>query len=395
MQEKTIIYGITGLGLLFVPESRAKELADGNRALLTAKTWGEFKSLVSTELYVFYLTKSSYYEGPYEPEDGDYTPYDIAPETPFTPNDVLTYEALPANPEIEMTEWMPEEIQEKFGRKMRYYAMDINVPRGEILVLEEKQMDEIAAELEKAGYVCKRDDDLLNAGITLDFDPDDYPWVDEEDDDEEGDEVEPRYALIADRNEPDTDDPVSLYLREMARVPLLTSEKEVELAKSMERGRLAQEELGRNNYSPAEYRRIHKQIEEGELARTHLIRANTRLVVSVAKRYRGHGVPFLDLIQEGNMGLMRAADKFDYSLGHKFSTYATWWIRQAITRAIADQARTIRPVHMGDRFGTCTVSRINSSLSAGRSPPEEIAESWRSTRHKIRWSCASRTVPAR
>lgn len=184
MQDKSIIYGITGFGLLFVPESRAHELADGNRALLAAKTWGEFKALVSKELYEFYLPKSSYYEGPYEPEDGDYRPFDIAPETPFTPNDVLTYEELPANPEIEMTEWMPEEIQEKFGRKMRYYAMDMNVPRGEILVLEEKQMDKIAAELEKAGYVCKRDDDLLTAGITFDFDPDDYPWVDEEEDDE-------------------------------------------------------------------------------------------------------------------------------------------------------------------------------------------------------------------
>ena len=185
MVEKTIIYGITNLGLLFVPEIRAKELAESNKALLTAKTWGEFKSLVSTELYVFYLTKSSYYEGPYEPEDGDYTPYNIPPETPFTPNDVLTYEELPANPEIEMTEWMPEEIQQKFGRKMRYYAMDMNVPRGEILVLEEKQMDEIVAELEKLGYICQRDDDLLMAGTTLDFDPDDYPWVDEDEDEEE------------------------------------------------------------------------------------------------------------------------------------------------------------------------------------------------------------------
>ena len=185
MEEKTIIYGITVFGLLFVPESRANELAEGNKALLTAKTWGEFKSLVSTELYVFYLTKSSYYEGPYEPEDGDYRPFDIAPETPFTPNDVLTYEELPANPEIEMTEWMPEEIQQKFGRKMRYYAMDMNVLRGEILVLEEKQMDEIVAELEKHGFVCKRNDDLLMAGTTLDFDPDDYPWVDEDEDEEE------------------------------------------------------------------------------------------------------------------------------------------------------------------------------------------------------------------
>jgi len=98
---------------------------------------------------------------------------------------------LPANPEIEMTEWMPMEIQEKFGQKMRYYAMDMNVPDAEILVLEEEQMDEIAAELEKHGYVCKRDDDLLMAGTTLDFDPDDYPWFDEdEDDDDEEEELE-------------------------------------------------------------------------------------------------------------------------------------------------------------------------------------------------------------
>jgi len=185
MQEKTIIYGITVFGLLFVPESRAEELADGNNALLAAKTWGEFKSLVSKELYEFYLPNSDYYQGPNEPEDGDFTPYDIAPERPFTPNDVVTYDALPANPEIEMTEWMPEEIQEKFGQKMRYYAMDMNVPDGDILVLEEEQMDEIAAVLEKVGYVCKRDDDLLNAGITLDFDPDDYPWVNEEEDEED------------------------------------------------------------------------------------------------------------------------------------------------------------------------------------------------------------------
>ena len=188
MEEKTIIYGITRLGLLFVPESRAKELAEGNKALLTAKTWGEFKALVSTELYVFYLTKSSYYEGPYEPEDGDYTPYAIAPETPFTPNDVVTYDGLPGNPEIEMSEWMPEEIQEKYGTKMRYAAMDMNVPDGDILVLEEEQMDEIAAELEKAGYVCKRDDDLLTAGTTLDFDPDDYPYLDEEDEEDDEDD---------------------------------------------------------------------------------------------------------------------------------------------------------------------------------------------------------------
>ena len=178
MEEKTIVYGITNLGLLFVPESRARELAESNNALLTAKTWGEFKSLVSQEMYAFYLVNSAHYEGPDEPEDGDYTPYDIPPETPFTPIDVVTYDALPAHPEIEMSDWMPEEIQAKFGRKMSYSAMDMNVPEGEILVLDEKQMDEIVAELEKLGYECRRDDDLLIAGTTLDFDPDDYPDVD-------------------------------------------------------------------------------------------------------------------------------------------------------------------------------------------------------------------------
>ena len=101
---KTIIYGITNLGLLFVPESRAKELAEWQQSPVDCTKPGARKSLVSTELYIFYLTKSSYYDGPYEPEDGDYTPYDIAPETPFTPNDVLTYEELPANPGIEMSE---------------------------------------------------------------------------------------------------------------------------------------------------------------------------------------------------------------------------------------------------------------------------------------------------
>ncbi|NLI08744.1 MAG: hypothetical protein GX457_16895 [Thermotogaceae bacterium] len=180
MEEKKIIYGITNLGLLFVPESRAKELADSNKALVTAKTWGEFKALVSQEMYEFYLVNSAHYEGPDEPEDGVYTPYDIPPETPFTPNDVMTYDVLPAIPEIEMSEWMPEEIQAKFGRKTRYTAMDMNVPEGDILVFTEKQMDKIVTELEKLGYECRRDDDLLTAGTTLDFDPDDYPYIDEE-----------------------------------------------------------------------------------------------------------------------------------------------------------------------------------------------------------------------
>mgnify|MGYP001766029350 CR=1 FL=1 len=183
MEEKSIIYGITNLGLLFVPESRAKELAESNKALLTAKTWGEFKEMVSQEMYDFYLVNSAYYEGPAEPEDGDYAPYDIKPETLFTPNDVVTYDTLPTYPEIEMSEWMPEEIQAKFGRKTRYSAMDMNVPEGDILVLKEKHMDKIVAALEKLGYECRRDDDLLMAGTTLDFDPDKFPYVDDNDGD--------------------------------------------------------------------------------------------------------------------------------------------------------------------------------------------------------------------
>ena len=156
--------------------------------MLTAKTWGEFKALVSKEMYEFYLENSSYYEGPDEPEDGDYAPYDIKPETPFTPNDVVTYAALPAYPEIEMSEWMPKEIPAKFGRKIGYSAMDMNVPDGDILVLKEKQMDEIVAVLEKLGYECRRDDDLLMAGTTLDFDPDDNPGNPDDEDEEDDDE---------------------------------------------------------------------------------------------------------------------------------------------------------------------------------------------------------------
>lgn len=182
--EKKIVYGMTNLGLLFIPETRANELADSNKALLTAKTWGEFKAQVSQEMYEFYLVNSYHYEGPEEPEDGDYAPFDVAPETPFTPNDVVRYDERPAYPEIEMSEWMPVEIQDKIGSKMGYSAMDMNVPGGYILVLEDKQMGNIVAELERLGYECRRDDDLLMAGTTLDFDPDDYAFPDMDEEEE-------------------------------------------------------------------------------------------------------------------------------------------------------------------------------------------------------------------
>ncbi|MGH2605422.1 MAG: sigma-70 family RNA polymerase sigma factor, partial [Anaerolineales bacterium] len=149
----------------------------------------------------------------------------------------------------------------------------------------------------------------------------------------------------------DADDTVGLYLKEVGRVPLLTAQEEVSLAKRIERGRRARERLARAPVLARDRAELPRLVEDGWAAREHLITANSRLVISVAKKYMGRGVPFLDLIQEGNIGLIRAAKKFDYRRGHKFSTYATWWIRQAVTRAIADQGRTIRvPVHMGDQI---------------------------------------------
>ena len=174
----------------------------------------------------------------------------------------------------------------------------------------------------------------------------------------------------------DTYDSIGLYLKEASRVPLLTATEEVVLAKRIEHGRMACEELARGKVVPRRRIELRKSIEDGWSAREHLITANSRLVISVAKKYMGRGVPFLDLIQEGNIGLMRSTKKFDYHRGNKFSTYATWWIRQAVTRAIADQGRTIRvPVHMGDQINK--LFRIQNLLTQrlGREPTvEEMAD---------------------
>lgn len=173
----------------------------------------------------------------------------------------------------------------------------------------------------------------------------------------------------------DTHDTIGLYLKEVGRVALLTAVQEVELAQRIERGRLAREEFARGNVSPRRRKDLQLFIQDGWAAREHLITANSRLVISVAKKYMGRGVPFLDLIQEGNIGLIRAAKKFDYRRGHKFSTYATWWIRQAVTRAIADQGRTIRvPVHMGDRINKLLRIQHQLTQRLGRNPTvEELA----------------------
>ncbi|MFQ6100087.1 MAG: sigma-70 family RNA polymerase sigma factor [Anaerolineae bacterium] len=184
-----------------------------------------------------------------------------------------------------------------------------------------------------------------------------------------------------------SNDTVGLYLREMARVPLLTTEEEIRLAKALEAGRRAQEILNNDGDDPEKCTELERQVEEGLAAREHLIKANTRLVVSIAKRYIGRGVPFLDLIQEGNLGLMKAVGKFDYSRGYRFSTYATWWIRQTITRAIADQGRTIRvPVHMSDRIRRLYNTARQLEQEQGRQPtPEEIAAEMDIEPRKVQW----------
>ena len=169
----------------------------------------------------------------------------------------------------------------------------------------------------------------------------------------------------------DAGDSVGLYLSQVGLVPLLTRSEEVELAKRIERGRVCRDELAHGPVSEKKRKELETYIEDGMAAREHLIMANSRLVISVAKKYNNRGVPLLDLIQEGHVGLMRAVKKFDYRRGHKFSTYATWWIRQAITRLIADHGRTIRvPVHMGDRINRMLRSRHQLMQELGREPNE-------------------------
>ncbi len=171
------------------------------------------------------------------------------------------------------------------------------------------------------------------------------------------------------------EDPVRMYLHEIGRVPLLTQEQEVELGTRIQRAKKAQEELAAGVDDPERRAELERIIADGELAKKQLAQSNLRLVVSVAKRYLGRGMSFLDLIQEGNLGLLRAVEKFDPTLGYKFSTYATWWIRQAISRAIADQARTIRiPVHMVDTINRLIHAQRRLTQQLGREPtPEELA----------------------
>ena len=185
----------------------------------------------------------------------------------------------------------------------------------------------------------------------------------------------------------ESDDVVGLYLKEAGRVSLLNAEQEVELARRMEAGCLACEQLERDGplLPLDDVYTLQEIVEDGEAAQEHLVRANVRLVISVAKKYIGRGVPFLDLIQEGNIGLIRATSKFEYQRGHKFSTYATWWIRQAVSRAVADQGRTIRvPVHMGDQLNRMRRFQLQLTQELGRDPSiAELASGMDTTPDKI------------
>ena len=189
-------------------------------------------------------------------------------------------------------------------------------------------------------------------------------------------------------NDGSSDDSVGMYLKEMSRVPLLKAEEEYRLAVRIEAGHKARTELlhcmGRRNL---ERQRLDALVQDGIQAREHIIKANTRLVVSIAKRYMGRGVAFLDLIQEGNLGLMKAVEKYDVHRGFRFSTYATWWIRQTITRAIADQARTIRlPVHMNDRIRQIYKATHDLEQRLGRIPtPQELAAEVNMDLEKVQW----------
>jgi RNA polymerase primary sigma factor len=184
-----------------------------------------------------------------------------------------------------------------------------------------------------------------------------------------------------------TADPVKDYLKQIGKVPLLNAEQEVELAKRIEAGLFAEEQIGDESTKLKE--KVHDEYEwiseDGRRAKNHLLEANLRLVVSLAKRYTGRGMLFLDLIQEGNLGLIRAVEKFDYTKGYKFSTYATWWIRQAITRAMADQARTIRiPVHMVEVINKLARVQRQMLQDLGREPtPEELAKELDMTPEKV------------
>lgn len=247
---------------------------------------------------------------------------------------------------------MSEDVQNlvnsliKYGKEKGYITYsDIALSFSEIS-LDAEEIEAIYSQIEAANIDVLNKDDINRSEDDLDMDDVDFDDDDDDIDLKDKDKMSDEYLT----ENVSVDDPVRMYLKEIGKVELLTADEEVELAQRMEKG--------------------------DTLAKSELAEANLRLVVSIAKRYVGRGMSFLDLIQEGNMGLMKAVEKFDYTKGFKFSTYATWWIRQAITRAIADQARTIRiPVHMVETINKLVRIQRQLIVQLGRDPkPEEIAQ---------------------
>jgi len=230
---------------------------------------------------------------------------------------------------------------------------------------EDLSLDTILYELDELGIEYRQDSELIGMAV-----------LDDTETDYDLDETAPD-PMLGDINAVSADDPVGLYFRQMAQEPLLSAADEVDLAKRIEYGKIAAEVIARRGHTLDAERivRYEALVLEGQAAREHLGRANTRLVVSIAKRYMSQGLPFPDLIQEGNVGLMRAVDKYDYKRGNRFSTYATWWIRQAITRALAQKTRTIRiPLHMTERIRQMYRTAQQLEQALGRRPTaEEIA----------------------
>ena len=277
-----------------------------------------------------------------------------------------------------------EEMKAKFREKLAE-ILELGKKKRNILEYQEisdffKDMNLDAEQLESVlDFLEHNNVDVLR--ISEDEDDDEIILDDEE-------EVEVEKIDLSVPDGVSVEDPVRMYLKEIGKVPLLSAEEEIELAKKMEAGSVAEEKISllktrmeeseddaEKDEIKAEIKELQKEVDWGDDAKKRLAEANLRLVVSIAKRYVGRGMLFLDLIQEGNLGLIKAVEKFDYRKGYKFSTYATWWIRQAITRAIADQARTIRiPVHMVETINK--LIRVSRQLLQilGREPsPEEIA----------------------
>ncbi|MER5715330.1 RNA polymerase sigma factor [Streptomyces sp. NPDC002132] len=286
-----------------------------------------------------------------------------APAAPAAPAvDDPAEEAAPARKAAAKKTTAKKTVAKKAAPAKKTAAKKTAAKKDDVELIEEEVLEEAAP---KAG---DEPEGTENAGFVL---------SDEDEDDAPAQQVAAAGA---------TADPVKDYLKQIGKVPLLNAEQEVELAKRIEAGLFAEDKLANaDKLAPKLKRELEIIAEDGRRAKNHLLEANLRLVVSLAKRYTGRGMLFLDLIQEGNLGLIRAVEKFDYTKGYKFSTYATWWIRQAITRAMADQARTIRiPVHMVEVINKLARVQRQMLQDLGREPtPEELAKELDMTPEKV------------